>query len=336
MVKYSILICSKNGSARIEKCLVAISNLKIEDDYAVEVLLIDSNSSDNTGEYAIDIWRNLNCKFYFKKFTVLENGKIAAFNKGVQESSGEYIVVCDDDNILFNSYLIEADKLLNENKNIGVIGACGILQADDYPDWFEEFKGFYACGRQAFKTGNVFPQRNVVYGAGMIFRKSVFLQCVEKGFHFIFDYKSPHRNPYFENGGEDGELCWIIKFSGYEIWYSDNLKFLHEIDQNRLTLEYLKKLKERKSKSAIVYKLYSRMYLYEKQNVSWFWLKELLFLIKNYFSNFKFSKKYLVEETTRVYYDFISLIKLNFKYDNAANQILKYKTLAKNNCIRNV
>jgi hypothetical protein len=127
--------------------------------------------------------------------------------------------------------------------------------------------------------------RNVVYGAGMFMVKSSFEKITAAGFKSI---SSDRRGNQLSSGG-DSELCLAFQLAGYQIYYDDELKFKHFIEEKRLTLDYLKRLKKGMSESRFVTRFYLD-YLngYRPKITRLFWIKELiyaLFTLENFRSS---------------------------------------------------
>ena len=327
MSSVSILMCSYNGDLMLSKSISAITQLQVQPFDFVEFVFVDNNSKNDLQKIVKSLWNETNTTI--KLITTFEkkSGKIAAFLSGFKLCTGEYILVCDDDNELNESYLLEGVNYLKSNAKVGVLGGCGIPSSNvDLPDWLTTYLPDFACGPQATKTGNVFPGRNVVYGAGMWFRASLFQTALNNGFQFMFDYiKDDPSVKKLSNGGEDGELCWSIKYQGFEIHYLENLKFNHWIDQHKLSVQYLTQIKSRRTKLTLLSQVYRRAFTMDVHNVNNYWKKELFFIFIHFFKHFKLSKNYLIDETRRNISNLVFLLSYRNKYDKIYNDLLKYK-----------
>ena len=228
--------------------------------------------------------------------------------KGIQESAYDILLFCDDDNWLASDYLSFALPILQNDKQIAVLGGIGKEVSDvAFPAWFLSHQAFFAVGKQMSQSGLVKGVRNVVYGAGMIVRKPYFIELQEKGFAFF----NLGRTGGKITSGEDSEMCLAFQIAGYKIWYDENLQFQHYIDPKRLTKDYLLKLKSGMESSRYI----SRFYLeylngYAPKVSRYFWLKELVYLFNDSIKMmFSFNKvalkrnsdfaKYLLSERTR-------------------------------------
>jgi glycosyltransferase involved in cell wall biosynthesis len=177
-----------------------------------------------------------------------------ARKKGVQESFGEFIIFCDDDNWLNSKYLSTAYKLMQSNPEIGVLAGRGEAVSDiELPYWFNTYQGAYAVGVLALNSGDI-TNNKWVWGAGMTIRKQVFLNLLHAGFsHITLDRVKENLS-----SGGDNEICYWHILGGYKLWYDENLSFKHWMPANRLTKEYYLKLKSAQNISSQALNIYIR------------------------------------------------------------------------------
>lgn len=319
----SLILCSYNGESRIYKTLEALSTLQIPVDQSVELVFVDSNSTVSMLNFVEKSWRELGNPFNLVTFYQVKQGKVAALQKGIELSKGTYFVIVDDDNELDSNYLIEGFRYMELHKQVGVLGGQGVLPKDlEVPSWFGAYSYHFACGPQAENDGNVQPIRNVVYGAGMWVRRDAYDIAIKNGFRFMFDFHGTNQKvSQMNNGGEDGELCWAVRFQGYEIHYLSSLQFIHRISISKLSDAYFKMITERTSKSTLLGTIYYRVNLMDIDKVYFFWIKELIYII----INFKFKRVNLNEELSRNLSNIKTLLKMNSKYDVLVNKIISFK-----------
>ena len=253
-IKIAICCVTYNGSTRIVDCLNHISALIIPNDVSLSLVVVDNASTDDTFLKIQTYWnqQNLNIDFVLKRmdFNDLALARLLAY----ENLECDYVITCDDDNLLPPNYLEIGLSYFNAYPKIGVLGAQGLLTtSQSIPKWFDDYAYVFACGQQAKFTGNVYPERNVVYGAGMWHKHTLYLKAQSLGFTSFVKSRRGKKL----GGGEDSELCWAIKFLGYEIWYADNLSFKHKISDDKLTENYKNKL----VKSLLVQKnIYSNLH----------------------------------------------------------------------------
>ena len=276
----TILISTYNGKDNLPKTLEGLANLDRNQIPLVELILVDNASTDDTANFVQEKWNELGNPFQLKIIHEPKAGKINAQITGLKVAKTIYVLTCDDDNELMSDYLENGYQLLRSNPKIGALGGRGIVKSEvEIPAWFEGMAYMYACAPQAKRTGDVRPERNVIYGAGMFLNMTAYRKAMDAGFEVLL----PSRiGKSVVTGAEDGELCWWLRFCGYEIWYSENLQFNHHLRPSRLTDEYRDSLLTMFKVGFPVGKLYLRIFSGElRKPIKFFWLKELLYTLKD-------------------------------------------------------
>jgi glycosyltransferase involved in cell wall biosynthesis len=326
MNQYIITICivSFNGKNRLARTLSCIANLIIPSNVKLQLVFVDNASTDDTSAFvtSFSIEHLKQISLILKRLEKNNLGEARRF--AYKDLITDFVITCDDDNEFPTDYLLNGLYYFEKNPQIGVLGAKGIVCNDEnpIPSWFEEFAYFYGCGPQAKQTGNVFPIRNVVYGAGMWHRHDLLKKAFELGFYSFAD----SRNGDKLGGGEDGEVCWAIKFLGYEIWYVDDLVFLHRLNNSKFTVEYRDRLLPSLSSFKSIYaNVHNRIYRGEiSTEVRLFWLKECFYHF-NYLLQEYLKRSNNKEEIKRTIYCIKSLIKERGDYDRNINALVVFK-----------
>ena len=260
----SIIICCYNSSLRIEKTLEHLANQEIND-IGCEIILVDNASSDNTVNIAKAVWSKIqNSKFVFSIIHEKIQGVAYARKKGANKANYEYLIFCDDDNWLDQTYVKNVYELFVLHPEISVLGGMGIAQFEDEslkPVWFDKFYQSYAIGDNVEKT------------AGMAIRKSILIEVMNNQPMFLHGRKQNHLS-----SGEDAEICLRVRLAGYKILYSPQLTFQHFLTKKRLTWDYLKKLSIGFAQTNVVLCLYERALNSQKPELSpFYWLKKGLY-----------------------------------------------------------
>lgn len=278
MTSFSIIICFYNAGGKLIPTLEHIKHLDISNITTCELILVNNNSNDDScviiqeemKEFSVFPW-----KIVDEPNPGLSNARL----KGIAESQFEYMLFCDDDNWLASDYIQNAISILEPNKTIAVLGGyCEAVSDIELPKWFAKIKNYYAVGEQFPTNGKVHGVRNVVYGAGMIVRRTAWEYIVSNGFTFFTLGRTGRKL----SSGEDSELCLAFQIAEFDIWYDNSLQFKHFIESKRLTNSYLKQLQNGMSSSGYVTRFY-RNYLfgYKPHVTKYFWLKEFLYSLKD-------------------------------------------------------
>jgi glycosyltransferase involved in cell wall biosynthesis len=323
--KISICIISFNGSLRIVETLGYVSRLIIPENVQLSLVFVDNASTDSTFELVKSYCENHFSQISFVLKQMRDNDLSKARQLAYEGMDSDYVITCDDDNLLPENYIVTGLNYFNENPTIGVLGARGVLKTEGkIPDWFEDNAYYFGCSKQASQTGNVFPERNVVYGAGMWHNHKVYMNAFDLGFKSFIKSRSGKKL----GGGEDSELCWAIKYQGYEIWYADDLWFYHKLSESKLNNTYQKKIIDSLTIQIDSYSnLYARVFTKNIPNtVSYFWLKELIYHIKSLiFLPIKITSNKRNAEFKRILSCIKQLAKDRTFYDQRVNDLIKFR-----------
>jgi glycosyltransferase involved in cell wall biosynthesis len=285
----SIIICTYNGAERLSETIAHIAKQSVPEALEWEVILADNGSSDNSIAFAAAEWNQYNrTEVPFKVIEEEKPGKLHALQHAIEKADFEYLIICDDDNWLAPDYLKTAYFLLDSKPEIAAVGGRGIPVTTGMllPDWFEKYNSAYAVGAQAKTTGFLKP-RDVLWGAGLCTRKSVY----QKMYRTYPSFLTEHQDKNILSA-EDTEYCMRLLLKGYKLYYDSSLKYQHFIPDHKLTLEFRdeKLLKGFMDANVILRKYYSAMRATIKtRNRPDIWFSLLLIAPINYV--FSFSKR---------------------------------------------
>lgn len=323
MKGFSIIVCSYNGSNRVSKVINVLTQLKVSN-FLFEIIIVDNNSNDDTYNIALQAALLVD-KIKVHIIKEEKPGKANALIEGFKYASYDYLVVCDDDNLLNENYLVIADSLFFDYPHIGIIGGKGILP-DDYqlPHWFYLHENAWAIGNQHCTSGEIKGEFPSVWGAGMLIRKSVWNQLIDNGFSSFLTGKKTSK---VKMAGEDTELCILANSIGYGILYDERLTYIHALPTSRITWKHLLNMKIGFTRSQVYFEYYV-MYLNGQLNTRDVFkrhvIKNLFHSICLFFSGYK----------TKNYYKtlFIAFVEIREGYQpviDKRNQITRIMELCK-------
>jgi glycosyltransferase involved in cell wall biosynthesis len=275
---FSIIVCTYNGSSRLQPTLENIFKQNIPEDILCELILVDNNSIDNSKEFAEQLVKDFN---YGDKFTYLNESKQGlnyAVKRGITAAKYNWILLCDDDNHLDVNYISIGAKILASNNNIGALGGIGIpLFESVKPSWFDKYSGSFAIGEQNKINGKIDSKSAAVYGAGSFLRKNILMKFYDDGFQTIMSDRSGNK---LTSGG-DIERCFLIQLAGFDIWYDKNLVFHHLMPNSRMNWAYYLRLKAGIASGEALLSVYKQILINKNLNASAF--------IFSYFKRFIFN-----------------------------------------------
>lgn len=234
----SIILCTFNGKDRLGPSLNAIQN--IDPEVPKELILVDNASIDGTGDWLKEYVETSKLRFPVRYLYEPKPGLIHARVAGIQSAVFDFILFCDDDNALALDYLSVGIRLFKANAELGVLGGFGIpvLEGPE-PNWLSRYRKSFALGPQAAHSGKIQELPGHVYGAAFFFRKKPLIELIDSGYQFYLTGRTQTQTV----SGDDLELCWLMQLMGYEIHYSEDLKFFHSMPINRMSTDYLIKMK---------------------------------------------------------------------------------------------
>ena len=98
----------------------------------LEIVIVDDGSTDKSGEIC-DEWARRDDRI--KVFHIPNKGPSAARNYAISESSGEYILPVDSDDIIAPDYVEKAVEVLNADNNLGIVYCKAELFGDESGEW---------------------------------------------------------------------------------------------------------------------------------------------------------------------------------------------------------
>jgi len=235
MSKLSVVICTYNRDKYIYNVLksIAENNFSIE---KYEIILINNNSSDNTESECYRFQSDFSF-VTFNYFMEKEQGLSYARNRGIKESSGDFIIYVDDDATVNQEYLQSYYNFFEQYPLAMAAGGAVIpIYETKKPKWLSYFTTqlitcYFNKGEKIIPFGKFgFPR-----GGNVAYRKDVFdkigLFNVELG-----------RNGGNLIGAEEKDIFDKMRTANMKFYYIPNAILYHIIPEKKLTKEYFKNL----------------------------------------------------------------------------------------------
>lgn len=237
--KISVLVCCHNSAIRIIQCLSSIDSALTDISDAVEVIVIDNASTDNTSAIAKDIFRHLENATY-SVITEPVPGLSHARAAGILAAKGEYICFIDDDNWASSAYFKAVIHTFNSMQKVGFFGCATRLPYGlSFPLEIASFAKGYAVGDLHHTSCQLSPG-NSVWGAGLAVRSHIVKSFLEAGFSPVLT----GRKGAVQLAGDDTEYCLMIAIAGWHGWYQCEPLIEHSIDPARMTVAKLEQMQK--------------------------------------------------------------------------------------------
>jgi glycosyltransferase involved in cell wall biosynthesis len=233
----SVVLCCHNSANRLPETLEHIALLKIPPGLQWEILVIDNASSDHTPrvvhEFLIE-YPHLAVRVVHEP----QLGQAYARLRGVSEAVHDTILFVDDDNWLEADYLGILAETLREHPEIAALGGTSSAFCEGLePPWFSTYQGWYAVtGAPADR--NSLTELNFLWTAGAAFRRRALDRAEALGVPLLI---SGRRGETLE-GGEDHEMCYLVRLSGGRLFRHSGMHFRHYLPASRLKWDYLCRL----------------------------------------------------------------------------------------------
>lgn len=226
----SVLICTKNGAARLPKTLAHLAAQVVPKDVDWEVLLVDNGSTDGTPEIAARLWPQ-EAPAPLVLLSEPCPGKINALELGWRKSRYSVVVIVDDDNWLEPDYIAITASIFAEQSQVAVTNGYSAGEFEvPAPAWLPRFGGIYAISSPDWPSGDVTGKLPIPFGAGMGVRRAAVDALYEGGFRYLLRGRIKD-----QMGGEDMELCTALELAGWHWWRDRRLKLRHFMPEARLT-----------------------------------------------------------------------------------------------------
>lgn len=225
----SVVLCTFNRCASLAATLESVAASKLPRSVDWEVLVVDNNSSDQTGKVADEFcrqWPN-----HFRYVFESRQGKSYALNAGIAEARGDAIAFVDDDVIVEPAWLQNLSAPLKEWSGTG--GRTLLDRRFSPPRWLGLTEPYNLGGVLAqFDLGDR-PCRlsQSPYGANMAFRKQVFRKY--GGFRTDLGPR-----PGSSIRGEDTEFGRRLLANGERLRYEPSAVVYHPVSEDRIKKEY--------------------------------------------------------------------------------------------------
>ncbi len=247
-VQISVIICTHNRGNilgdTLESFVPAICEAA-QENIPAELIIVDNNSSDTTGEIA----RKYSARHPFAHYVFeLKTGLSHARNRGIAEAQGDLIAFADDDVIFDSGWLKALADAFHTYPEAGCVGGKTLpLFAGGTPPWLHD-NLLYMYG--ATNSGDAirwFEYSKHPYGVNMAFRREVFDRVG------LFNARLGRIGKSLLSG-EEADMFRRVYAAGYKILYTPFAILQHRIPASRTEKSWVLKRSYWQGVSEVVYR----------------------------------------------------------------------------------
>lgn len=223
-ITISVIVCTYNRKDMLRQALESLIRQETNGRFSYDLLVIDDASTDGTSDVVREISKNTSVpiKYVYEK----GNGIACARNRGIDESSGDWVAFTDDDQLAEPDWLKELFAFASKKKACCVGGARSLYlsqqQLKNISTICRSILGEINHGTEPFKC-----YRKTYPCTGNVLIKRESLNKVSK-----FDES-------LKWGGSDWDLFNRLRLSGIDSWYTPKAIVHHIIPTYRFSENYL-------------------------------------------------------------------------------------------------
>ena len=233
----SVVICCHNSAAVLPTTLAHLAAQTVDHSVRWEVVVIDNASTDDTSAAATRHWP-ASAPAQLRVIREPQLGLMYARERGVAESTGDIIAFVDDDNWVCPVWVQTVYEVMRAHPEIGALGSVVEPEFEiPKPDWFERVSNLYAVGPAGPPEGDV-TTTHMLCGAGLSVRRQALTDIREKGFRPV----GVGRQGTGFGAGEDIEMNFALRLSGWRLWVDPRLRVRHFLPSRRLRWAYARQL----------------------------------------------------------------------------------------------
>lgn len=192
LLRFSVIVCTRNGSDRIGKCLDAV--IRMDCDF--ETIVVDDGSTDGTADLVEKLYP------WVKLIRLDPSGLSTARNAGATEATGDILSFTDDDCEPDREWLTRLSRIFTHS-DYAAVGGPNLPPAPKH--WHEAV----VCAAPGAPSHVMLDDEEAEHlpGCNIAVRKSAFDAI--NGF-----------DPQFTTAGDDVDFCWRLQSAGFRLGFA--------------------------------------------------------------------------------------------------------------------
>ncbi len=227
----SIVILNYNGLKDIKECLNSLLKINYEN---FEIFVVDNNSQDDSVQFI---------KKKYQKVNLIQLNRNYGFAKGnniaIPYTTGEYIVLLNQDTVVDDNWLKELVQIANKSEDIGIVGSKMYYYDDkktiDFAGSICDKYGIirhYGLKKTDKNLKDSVKRAFYICGASLLFKRTLYQKIG------LFD-------PTYFMYGEDVDFCWRAWIFSYKVMYTPKSIIYHKIPKVRKNRKFKNYLADR-------------------------------------------------------------------------------------------
>lgn len=247
----TILICTHDRAALLEKALAALDACVRPAELAVDILVVANACRDGTHAFLEQRVRSTAEQLLLRWIAEPTPGKSHALNTGAAALRGDWVAIVDDDQRVSVDFLARVEQGIGAHPEAGML--CGRILPDwdgREPSWVHNDgphriyplpiprQDFGSSSRELGESGPIPGGGNHIIKVEVLRRTGKFATDLGPQGHDL-------------GGGEDTEFILRALRAGERLWYVPEILQYHYVDPDRLALPYLMRKAYQRSASAV-------------------------------------------------------------------------------------
>ena len=189
----SVIVCTRNGRGRVERCLLALANMT---DHRHEVLVVDDGSSDGTADFVATQFPQV------RLLRMAPGGLSAARNAGAAAAMGDIYAFTDDDCEPDREWLARLRRVFAEGRFAAVGGP-------NLPPRPRSWREAVVCAAPGAPSHVLLDDEEAEHLPGCN------LGVTRSAFEAIGGF-----DPVFHTAGDDVDFCWRLRDAGFRLGFA--------------------------------------------------------------------------------------------------------------------
>ncbi len=221
----TVCICTYKRPVMVVRLLHELTKQRTDDLFTYSAVVVDNDASESARQAVEEVRKEV--RFSIDYFCEPEQNIALARNKAVQNSTGDFLALIDDDEIPHQGWLLKLYLSIFSYNADGVLGPVMPYFEVDPPLWVVKSK---LCERTSFASGTRIENPRDTRSGNVLLRKSI-MAGDDKPFDYLFG----------KTGGEDVDFFKRMMNKGKVFFWCNEAPVYETVSQDRMKRTYFMK-----------------------------------------------------------------------------------------------